>query len=107
MAAERVVHGVGARTDCLHPVASGVGQLPFGEHEVEHPVEEIVLVGDVAVEGHRLEPELFPERRIVSASTPEASASSSAAREDAVSAERDAGFGRMLDEFTLYAYLTP
>jgi hypothetical protein len=58
MPTEAVVHRAGARFDRIRPVSVGVRQLPLGEHEVEHPVEEVVLVRDVAVQGHRLEPEL-------------------------------------------------
>ena len=107
MTAERVVHGVRARPDRLHPVALPVGQLPLGEHEVEHPVEQIVLVGDVTVEGHRLEPELIPEpahgQRLHAGAVRELERRA----EDAVAAEWDPGFGGHLDEFTSYAYLTP
>ena len=61
MTPKRVVDRVRARPDRLLPVAVAVRQLPFGEHEVEHPVEQVLLVRDVAVERHRLEPELLAE----------------------------------------------
>ena len=61
VAAKRIVHGLGADTDGLLPFALRIGLLLFGQHEVQHPVEEIVLVRDVAVERHRLEPEILPE----------------------------------------------
>ena len=61
VAAERVVHGARSRPDRLGPVAPARRELPLREHEVEHPVEQVVLVRDVAVEGHRLEAELVTE----------------------------------------------
>jgi hypothetical protein len=61
VAAKSVVHGARARPDLLRPLSRAARELPLCEHEVEHPVEQVVLVGDVAVERHRLEPELFSE----------------------------------------------
>ena len=43
------------------PVAAGQGRLDLAEDDVDHPVEEVVLVGDVVVERHRLDPELLGE----------------------------------------------
>ena len=43
------------------PVAAGGGRLDLAEDEVDHPVEEVVLVGDVVVERHRLDAELLGE----------------------------------------------
>ena len=37
------------------------GRLDLAEDDVDHPVEEVVLVGDVVVERHRLDAELLGE----------------------------------------------
>ena len=41
---------------------SGIGQLDLAEHEVDQPVEDLVLVGDVVVDRHRLDAELLGQR---------------------------------------------
>jgi len=43
------------------PVAAGQGRLDLAEDDVDHPVEEVVLVVDVVVERHRLDAELLGE----------------------------------------------
>ena len=43
------------------PIGPAVRQVDLAEDEVDHPVHEIVLVGEVVVEGHRLDPELLAE----------------------------------------------
>jgi hypothetical protein len=37
------------------------GQLDLGEDQVDHPVEELALVGHVVVERHRLHPQGLAE----------------------------------------------
>jgi len=37
------------------------GQVDLGEDEVDHPVEQGLLAGDVVVQRHRLDPERLPE----------------------------------------------
>src|SRR3954453_23422942 len=61
VAAEGVVNGDRARADRLDLIDVRIRQLPFGQHQIEHSVQEVILVGDVAVERHRLEAELIPE----------------------------------------------
>ena len=46
----------------LTPVALGIGKLDLLEDEVDEPVEELVLAGDVVVDRHRLGAELLRER---------------------------------------------
>ena len=36
-------------------------QIDLAEHEIDHAVEEVVLVGHVVVQRHRLDPELVAE----------------------------------------------
>jgi hypothetical protein len=43
------------------PVGVVSGQFDLGEHQVDHGVEEIALVGDVVIERHRLDPEFLCE----------------------------------------------
>ena len=60
VAAQRVVRRDRRLADSGQPFL-GARRLHLGEDEVEHAVEEVVLVRDVVVERHRLEPERLPE----------------------------------------------
>ena len=43
------------------PVGRGRGQLHLGEDEVDDAVDDLVLVGEVVVEGHRFDAELLAQ----------------------------------------------
>ena len=78
----------------------GCRRLHLREHEVEDPVEQVVLVRDVVVERHRFVAERLAELRIESASIP-----SSSARTSAVSRMRSRfrGFRRVVAIDIAYA----
>src|SRR5262249_18983974 len=108
-AVEGVVHGDRARADVSVPLAASARRLGLGEHEVEDPVEQVVLVRDVVVERHRLETEELAElphrHRLDAVLVRELERGA----QDAVAAEGEAGlgFGGHLTELTPYVYLTP
>lgn len=43
---------------CLSPVGAVLGDLDLADHQLEHPVEDLLFVGDVLVERHRLDTKL-------------------------------------------------
>ena len=43
------------------PVAGGAGNVDLADDDVDRPVEDVVLVPHVAIQRHRLDPELLPE----------------------------------------------
>src|SRR6202035_206033 len=43
------------------PVHTIGGQIDLAEHDIDHAVEHVDLVPDMAVEGHRLDPELMAQ----------------------------------------------
>src|SRR5262249_19533455 len=103
-----VVHRARGRLDRVRPGGVAVGELPLGENDVEHPVEEVVLVGDVPVEGHRLETELVTEAPHRHRLDARPGGELDRGLEDAISAEWNPCLAcHRLDEFTVYAYLTP
>ncbi len=61
VAGQREAHGEGPLPHGPVPVVAGGGQVHLAEHQVDHTVEQVVLVGDVVVQGHRLDPEGLAE----------------------------------------------
>src|SRR5438045_3391181 len=61
MAHENVVSRDRAPADGRLPVRSTESQLELGDHEVEDPVEDLVLASDVVVDRHGLDAELLRE----------------------------------------------
>ena len=57
MAAEDLVSGDGPAAHRLAPVVDVGGQVELLDHEVDHAVEDVVLVRDVVVERHRFHAE--------------------------------------------------
>ena len=55
------MHGDRARSDRRVPVSGRRRRLALVQDEVEDAVEDVVLVGDVVVERHRLEAERLAE----------------------------------------------
>jgi hypothetical protein len=79
MPAEGIADGQPALTHRRFPPGAVRRQIDLGEHQLDHPVEDVVLVGDMVVERHRLDPEPWARRRMVSEPRPSASASATAA----------------------------
>ena len=80
-----------AIADRCVPVACRRRRFAFGQHEVEHAVEEIVLVGDVVVERHGLEAERLAEVSHRQRLDPAFVGELESCLQDAVAGERAAG----------------
>ena len=106
---ESFVDGDRARSDCRVPVAGRRRRLALVEDEVEDAVEEVVLVGDVVVERHRLEPERLAELAHRQRLDPALVGELERRLQDPVAAEGEARalFAWPLTNLTLYVYLTP
>ena len=55
---QALASGHRAPAHLARPVVAGPGEVELGEDVVDHPVEQRLLVGDVVVERHRLDPQL-------------------------------------------------
>ncbi len=61
------------------PIRVRLGRRYLADHHIDHAVDQLVLVGDVLVEGHRHDPQRLGAARMLSASMPSASAKATAA----------------------------
>ena len=96
-----------AGSNGLVPVSVRRRRLALGEDEVEDAVEQVVLVRDVVVERHRLEPEHLAELAHRHGLDPALVGELERRLEDPLAAEGEAGRRWPLTKLTSYVYLTP
>ncbi len=57
VAGQHVAHGKRPLPHRLSPAVVRRGQFDLGEDQIDHPVQQVLLVGHVVVQGHRLDPD--------------------------------------------------
>ena len=90
MAAQHPTGGVRSATHLGLPVAVRLGQFDFAEDQVDDRVQDLVLVGDVVIDRHRLDAELLGQRPDRERREAPRVGDCDCAAQDAISAERHA-----------------